>query len=144
MNDERYSDLDPDEREILRSLADSVTYISKAEDRTVRMLKRRGLITGSTTSSWVRFAKIGGMVAALFVAFFLGTQYGGPGETRTDRIVKPAPNYDDLDQKTTPSESVTPETMFTAFHAGIDCPIDLCGDDSDEDRYSVDGKTIDP
>jgi hypothetical protein len=144
MNDEHYSDLDPNEQEVLRSLSNAVAYSRKAEDRTVRMLKRRGLIIGSTTSSWVRYAKLGGLVAALFVAFFLGTQYGSREETRTDRVVTPVPDYDRLDQQTSPEGSVPDETMLTAFHMGVDHPIALDSADPDEDRYTVSGKMIDP
>jgi hypothetical protein len=144
MNDEQYSDLDPNEREVLRSLSNAATYSSKAEDRTVQMLKRRGLIIGSTTSPWVRYVKLGGMVAALFVAFFLGTQYGGHDETQTDGVVTPVPDDDRLDQQASPEGSVPDETMLTAFHMGVDHPIDLDSADSDENRYTVSGKMIDP
>lgn len=145
MNDEQHNDLDPNEREVLQSLSNAVSYSRKAEDRTVQMLKRRGLIIGSASSPWVRYVKLGGMVAALLAAFILGTQYGGREGTRTDRVVTPVPNDRlDQDQQVAPGKSVPDETMLTAFHMGVDHPIDLDSVDSDENRYTVSGKMIDP
>jgi hypothetical protein len=34
--------------------------------------------------------------------------------------------------------------MFTAFHMGVEHPIDLDSAEPDENRYTVSGKMIDP
>ena len=75
--DRNSNDLTPREREALRDLADtSNVYDLAQEERVVRALADRGLLRMNRRTPWVPVVRIGVAAAALFMAFWIGTEYG--------------------------------------------------------------------
>lgn len=145
MSDEYNDDLDPREQDLLRSLAGSGGHSKRTEDRVVKALRREGLIL-VPQRRWMTYAKGGGMVVALLVAFFLGTQFGGREGGRTEQIepvIQPVPETV-APTESAPSAPLPDEQMLTAFHMNGEYPLALDSEDPESDPYGLMEKTIEP
>jgi hypothetical protein len=146
MSDDYHDDLDPCEQDLYRSLAGSGAHSKRTEDRVVKALRREGLIL-VPQRRWMTYAKAGGMVVALFVAFFLGTQVGGGGGERTEQIepvIQPVPETVSPTEPAPVPAPLPDEQMLTAFHMNGDFPPAVDTEDPELDPYGLMGKTIEP
>jgi hypothetical protein len=119
MSDE-LNDLGSDERDALRSLEGAEARSRVLEDRVVRALRKQGLIQASTPP-WVRAVRVGGVLIAVALAFFVGTRVANR-HREADRPPHAAP------AERAPEAGGPGPFMATAFHmehpAQLDLPVE--------------------
>jgi hypothetical protein len=128
MSDES-NDLGSEERDALRSLAGEGAHSRALEDRVVKALRKQGLIQGSTPP-WVRAVRVGGVLIAVALAFFVGTRVANRHREadRTPAVV-PADRV--------PESEGSGTLMATAFHMedGVEADLPAAGKDLRRSDY---------
>lgn len=146
MRDDEEQDLNPEEREIFRSLASGGALSGAVEDRIVQALQRRGLIRSSVPWFWRRWVQAAGLAAALSAAFLLGTQYGSRERDRTGQTEKQvsAPAPAEVPREPVPEQPAPRGAMLTAFHMDQDHPLASDPWDLGQDPLAITGKPLRP
>jgi hypothetical protein len=122
MSDE-LNDLGSEERDSLRALAGAAAHSRMFEDRVVKALRTQGLIQAST-SPRVRAMRVGGVLVALALAFFVGTRVANRHQ-EADRAPSVAP------AERVPGGEGSGPLMATAFHMDHPAEVDLPAEGKD-------------